>query len=47
MDLGLAGKGVVVTGGSRASARGGAQFAEEGAHVAICARRPGARGYGR
>jgi len=39
MDLGLAGKGVVVTGGSKGIGRATAlQFAEEGAHVAICAR---------
>jgi len=39
MDLGLAGKGVVVTGGSKGIGRAAAlQFADEGAHVAICAR---------
>lgn len=39
MDLGLAGKGVVVTGGSRGIGRSTAlAFAREGAHVAICAR---------
>lgn len=39
MDLGLAGKGVVVTGGSRGIGRSTAlAFAQEGAHVAICAR---------
>jgi NAD(P)-dependent dehydrogenase (short-subunit alcohol dehydrogenase family) len=39
MDLGLKGKGVVVTGGSKGIGRAAAlQFADEGAHVAICAR---------
>ncbi|MDX1649993.1 MAG: SDR family NAD(P)-dependent oxidoreductase [Myxococcota bacterium] len=39
MDLGLSGKGVVVTGGSRGIGRSTAlAFAQEGAHVAICAR---------
>jgi 3-oxoacyl-[acyl-carrier protein] reductase len=39
MDLGLAGQCVVVTGGSKGIGRAAAlQFAEEGAHVAICAR---------
>ncbi|HTO07454.1 MAG TPA: SDR family oxidoreductase [Myxococcota bacterium] len=39
MDLGLAGKGIVVTGGSKGIGRAAAlQFADEGAHVAICAR---------
>ena len=39
MDLGLAGKGVVITGGSRGIGRATAlAFAGEGANVAICAR---------
>ncbi len=39
MDLGLKGKGVVVTGGSRGIGRAIAlEFAREGANVAICAR---------
>lgn len=39
MELGLSGKGVVVTGGSRGIGRSTAlAFAQEGAHVAICAR---------
>ena len=39
MDLGLAGKNVVVTGASRGIGRATAlQFAKEGANVAICAR---------
>jgi 3-oxoacyl-[acyl-carrier protein] reductase len=39
MDLGLAGKGVIVTGGSKGIGRSTAlAFAREGAHVAICAR---------
>lgn len=39
MDLGLAGKRVVVTGGSRGIGRAIASaFLDEGAHVAICAR---------
>lgn len=39
MDLGLAGKGVIVTGGSRGIGRSIALgFAREGAHVALCAR---------
>jgi NAD(P)-dependent dehydrogenase (short-subunit alcohol dehydrogenase family) len=39
MDLGLAGKCVVVTGGSKGIGRAAAlQFADEDAHVAICAR---------
>lgn len=39
MDLGLAGKNVVVTGGSRGIGRASAlEFAAEGANVAICAR---------
>jgi len=39
VDLGLSGKGVVVTGGSRGIGRSTAlAFAREGAHVAICAR---------
>jgi len=39
MDLGLAGKGVIVTGGSRGIGRSVAlAFAREGSHVAICAR---------
>jgi 3-oxoacyl-[acyl-carrier protein] reductase len=39
MDLGLRGKGVVITGGSRGIGRATAlAFADEGANVAICAR---------
>ena len=39
MDLGLAGKGVIITGASRGIGRAIALgFAEEGANVAICAR---------
>ena len=39
MDLGLAGKNVIVTGGSRGIGRASAlEFANEGANVAICAR---------
>lgn len=39
MDLGLAGKGVIITGGSRGIGRSTAlAFAREGANVAICAR---------
>jgi 3-oxoacyl-[acyl-carrier protein] reductase len=39
MDLGLAGKGVVITGASKGIGRAAAlAFADEGAHVAICAR---------
>ncbi len=39
MDLGLAGKGVIVTGASRGIGRQIALgFAKEGAHIAICAR---------
>jgi len=39
MDLGLSGKGVIVTGASRGIGRQIAlSFAKEGAHVAICAR---------
>lgn len=42
MKLGLSGKGVVVTGGSRGIGRATAlAFAAEGAHVAICARSQG------
>jgi 3-oxoacyl-[acyl-carrier protein] reductase len=41
MKLGLGGKGVIVTGGSRGIGRATALgFADEGAHVAICARGP-------
>jgi 3-oxoacyl-[acyl-carrier protein] reductase len=39
MDLGLKDKGVVITGASKGIGRAAAlQFADEGAHVAICAR---------
>lgn len=39
MELGLEGKGVIVTGGSKGIGRATAlAFADEGAHVAICAR---------
>ena len=39
MELGLSGKGVAITGGSRGIGRSTAlAFAREGAHVAICAR---------
>jgi 3-oxoacyl-[acyl-carrier protein] reductase len=39
MDLGLSGKGVLITGGSRGIGRAIAlTFAAEGAHVAFCAR---------
>ena len=39
MDLGLAGKNVIVTGGSRGIGRASAlEFAAEGANLAICAR---------
>ncbi len=39
MDLGLRDKGVVITGASKGIGRAAAlQFADEGAHVAICAR---------
>jgi len=42
MDLGLSGKRVVVTGGSKGIGRATALgFADEGAEVAICARTPG------
>ncbi len=42
MDLGLADRKVVITGGSKGIGRATAQaFADEGAHVAICARSPG------
>jgi 3-oxoacyl-[acyl-carrier protein] reductase len=41
MDLGLAGRNVIVTGASRGIGRSIAHtFADEGANVAICARRP-------
>ena len=41
MDLGLAGKGVIITGGSKGIGRATAlAFADEGAHLAICARSP-------
>jgi 3-oxoacyl-[acyl-carrier protein] reductase len=43
MRLGLEGKGVIVTGGSRGIGRAIAlAFADEGAHLAICARSPDA-----
>jgi 3-oxoacyl-[acyl-carrier protein] reductase len=39
LDLGLTGKGVIITGGSRGIGRAAAlAFAREGAHVALCAR---------
>lgn len=41
MDLGLQGKVVFITGGSKGIGRAcGVEFAKEGAHVAICARGP-------
>ena len=41
MDLGLSGRGVIITGGSKGIGRATAlAFADEGANVAICARSP-------